>query len=100
MRVKIIMLLLLIGLFLLPGQSIFASPRSDSVQAIPQTTEPAPTPVVDSADRPSGPPLSLTLVLLGFGCLLLLIFGVFILGFVVRSGNYKEMNKNNTDDKL
>lgn len=100
MRVKIIMLFLLIGLVLLPGQTIFASPRSVSVQVIPQSTEPAPTPAVDSADQPSGPPLSLTLSLLGFGCLLLLIFGVFILGFVVRLGNYKEMKKDNTDDKL
>lgn len=93
MRVKIIMLLLLIGLVLLPGQTIFASPRSVSVQVIPQTTEPAPTSVIDSADQTAGPPLSLTLALLGFGCLLLLIFGVFALGFIVRSGNYKEMKK-------
>jgi len=37
----------------------------------------------------SGPPLGLSIALLGFCCLLLLIFGVIILGLVVRSQNVK-----------
>ena len=41
----------------------------------------------------SGPPLSLTIALLCFCGLLLLIFGVFTLGFVVRSQNMKSMKK-------
>jgi hypothetical protein len=46
------------------------------------TTPPSPS-------SSSGPPLGLTIALLGFSCLLLLIFGVLILGFVVRSQNVK-----------
>lgn len=37
----------------------------------------------------NAPPLWMTLSLLGFCCLIMLIFGVFILGFVVRSQNLK-----------
>lgn len=37
----------------------------------------------------SGPPIWLTLSLLGFCCMLILIIGVFVLGFFVRSQNYK-----------
>jgi hypothetical protein len=43
----------------------------------------------EPSSSPSGPPLSLTLALLGFCCLLLLIIGVFVLGFIVRSGSQK-----------
>lgn len=35
----------------------------------------------------TGPPLSLTLILLGFCCLFLLVIGVVVLGFIVRRGN-------------
>jgi hypothetical protein len=37
----------------------------------------------------SGPPLSLTLILLGFCCLFMLLAGVVILGFIARFGNQK-----------
>ena len=37
----------------------------------------------------AGPPIALTLFLLGFCCILLLIIGVFVLGFVVRRQNMK-----------
>ena len=38
---------------------------------------------------PTGPPLALTLILLGFCCLILLIFGVIALGLIVRNQNRK-----------
>lgn len=37
----------------------------------------------------TGPPLSLTLILLGFCCLFLLVIGVVVLGFIVRRDNTK-----------
>jgi len=37
----------------------------------------------------TGPPLSLTLILLGFCCLFLLLIGVVVLGFIIRRGNQK-----------
>ncbi len=40
------------------------------------------------------PPLSLTLLLLGFCCVFLLIIGVVILGFVVRRENQEEKKEN------
>jgi hypothetical protein len=43
------------------------------------------------ADVPgNGPPLSLTLILLGFCCIILLIIGVIVLGVVVRKQNQKD----------
>lgn len=42
----------------------------------------------------TGPPLSLTLFLLGFCCLFLLIVGVIVLGFIVRRGNQNAGGKN------
>jgi hypothetical protein len=59
----------------------------------------APTSSLDGTPpSSSGPPLSLTIALLGFCCLLLLIFGVIILGFVARSQNIKNMNGGKRDD--
>ena len=54
------------------------------------TSYAVPTPSLNSTPpASSGPPLGLTIALLGFCCLLLLIFGVTILGFVVRNQNMK-----------
>jgi hypothetical protein len=44
--------------------------------------------------QPSGPPLALTLVLLGFCCIFLIIVGVVVLGFIVRRGNQTTGGKN------
>jgi len=46
-----------------------------------QPTEPTPT--------RTGPPLSLTLILLGMCCMFLLVIGIFVLGFIVRRDNMK-----------
>ncbi|MFN8386673.1 MAG: peptidase MA family metallohydrolase [Anaerolineales bacterium] len=43
---------------------------------------------------PTGPPLQLTLCLLGMCCLFLLIIGVVVLGFIVRRGNQKSGGQN------
>jgi len=48
-----------------------------------------PTP---EAPARTAPPLSLTLILLGFCCLFMLIIGVIALGFIVRRGNQKGGN--------
>ncbi len=49
-----------------------------------------------TAEQPArtGPPLSLTLILLGFCCLFLLVVGVIVLGFIVRRGNMNAGGKN------
>jgi len=41
---------------------------------------------------PAGPPLSLTLILLGLCCAFLILIGIVVLGFVVRNQNRKEGN--------
>jgi hypothetical protein len=66
-------------------------PVSGALLAVTPTPYAVPTSALDGGTSPlsSGPPLSLTIALLGFCCLLLLIFGVIILGFVVRSQNVK-----------
>lgn len=62
-----------------------------------QTTT-TPIPTSSSSGQPTetplrtGPPLWLTLTLLGFCCLFMLIIGVIVLGFVVRSQNKKAGN--------
>jgi hypothetical protein len=90
-------------------ESIGASPRSVSAQA---TVQPSPTFVPtfvpisgaplavtptpyfiptssfgETESTPSGPPLSLTIALVCFCGILMLIMGVFVLGFIVRRGN-------------
>jgi Peptidase MA superfamily len=50
--------------------------------------EPTQTPVV-----PTGPPLALTMILLGVCCSMLILLGVVVLGFVVRNQNRKEGNR-------
>lgn len=44
----------------------------------------------------NAPPLSLTLILLGLCCALLLVIGIFVLGFVLR---YQNMNEGKNDQK-
>lgn len=93
--------------------SIGAQPRSTSANATAQPTPtyvptiipisgaplmnqvgtPTPIPTSSSGDEitstSGGPPLTLTLTLLGFCCLFLLLIGVFILGIFVRRDNRK-----------
>jgi len=70
------------------------------VSGAPLANQITPTPIPTSSSgqptdvppSPGGPPLSLTLALLGFCCILLLIFGVVGLGLFVRSQNSKRGN--------
>ena len=55
--------------------------------AVPTSSSSLPT---ESAPTTSGPPITLTLILLGFCCLLILIIGVVVIGFVVRNQNQKK----------
>ncbi|MBI5841521.1 MAG: hypothetical protein HZB19_15620 [Chloroflexi bacterium] len=98
-------------------QSVGAAPRTASVQPTAQPTPThvptimpvsgaplaiTPTPYAiptssfgdDQSPSPtrSGPPIALTLALLGFCCVLLVIIGVFVLGIIVRSQNRKAGN--------
>jgi hypothetical protein len=99
-------------------KAIQAQPRSASAQATAQPTPtfvptivpisgapqanqnatPVPTssfgegPTETSPTTPSGPPLTLTLALLGFCCIFLLIIGVIVLGIFVRNQNRKGGN--------
>ena len=65
-----------------------------SVQATPSAIPTSPS-TTQSAETPvrGGPPLSLTLILLGLCCFFLLLIGVFILGFVIRNQNIREWKK-------
>lgn len=59
------------------------------------TPTPVPTSSSSGSETPAtgfGPPLALTLILLVFCCLTLLVIGVVVLGFVVRSQNQKGGN--------
>ncbi len=63
------------------------------------TTTAIPTSSFGSQSTPessqqTGPPLSLTLILIGFCCLFLLVIGVFALGFIVRRGNQNTVGQN------
>ncbi len=99
-------------------QAIDAQPRIVSAQPTVQPTptfvptivpvsggsfnlQPTPTPIPTSSSgglptqtpfTRSGPPLALTILLLGFCCLILLVLGVVVLGFVVRNQNKKGGN--------
>lgn len=70
-------------------------PISGSPLMLQITTTPVPTssagqqPTQVTGDSRTDPPLWLTLTLLGFCCLFLLVIGVVVLGFVVRSQNQK-----------
>jgi hypothetical protein len=60
----------------------FASGQATPIPTSSFNQQPTPEQPVRTA-----PPLSLTLILLGFCCLFLLLIGVVILGFIVRRGN-------------
>lgn len=89
MRTKLLLfVLLLIGLI---STLAFAQPAYSTASPVSTANPlftPAPSQPVDQT-APSGPPLSLTLSLLCFCLVLLLIFGVFVLGVVTRNQNYK-----------
>jgi hypothetical protein len=73
-------------------------PVSGAPLAVQTTPTPVPTssfnpPPTDSpVVSPGGPPLWLSLTLLGFCCLFLLIIGVIVLGLIVRAQNRKGGN--------
>jgi hypothetical protein len=73
-------------------------PISGSPLTLQITTTPLPTssinpqPTQASGDIRTAPPLWLTLTLAGFCCLFLLVIGVVVLGFIVRSQNRKGGN--------
>lgn len=72
-------------------------PVGGQVSAALQAT-PTPVPTSSFNQQPTetpvrtGPPLALTLILLGMCCIFMLLVGVVVLGFVVRSQNRKEGN--------
>ena len=98
MRVKIIIFCLLFGLI---GTSLWwqntAQAKSQVVSQIVLAV--TPTAAINSDSSVSnGPPIWMTLSLLGFCCVLTLILGVFVLGFVVRAQNIKAMRNQRSDD--
>jgi hypothetical protein len=62
--------------------------------ALQATPTPVPTSSFDEQPTPTpartGPPLALTMILLGMCCVFMLLIGVFVLGFVARSQSRKE----------
>jgi hypothetical protein len=65
-------------------------PFSGASLSVTPTPYAIPTETFDTPSLPPGrPPLSLTLLLLGVCCLMLLVLGVFVLGFIVQRGNRK-----------
>ena len=70
------------GGFLVQQATVTAVPASSTAQSTPAATPPSRT----------GPPLALTLILLSLCCALLLVIGVFVLGFIARKQNLKDMN--------
>ncbi len=98
MRVKIIIFCLLFGLI---GTSLWwqntAQAKSQVVSQVVLAV--TPTAAINSDSGVStGPPIWMTLSLLGFCCVLTLILGVFVLGFVVRAQNIKAMRNQRLDD--
>jgi hypothetical protein len=86
------------------SRSVSAQPTAQSASIfVPTTDAPlAVTPISTisgDGSESSGPPVWMTLSLLGFCCVLSLIFGVFILGFVVRAQNMKAMQNERLNDK-
>ena len=62
-----------------------------TVTAVPTSSTAQYTPGAAPASK-TGPPLALTLILLALCSALLLVMGIFVLGFIVRVRNSKEMN--------
>ncbi len=99
MRVKIIIFCLLLGSI---GTSLWWQNTAQAeAQVVSQVfLAVTPTAAINSETGVSnGPPIWMTLSLLGFCCVLSLILGVFVLGFVVRAQNMKAM-KNQRDDDI
>ena len=98
MRVKIIIFCLLFGLI---GTSLWwqntAQAKSQVVSQVVLVVTPTAAINIDSGVS-TGPPIWMTLSLLGFCCVLTLILGVFVLGFVVRAQNIKAMRNQRSDD--
>ena len=71
-------------------------PVGGQVSALQATPTPVPTSFFNEQPTQTptrtGPPLELTMILLGMCCIFLLLVGVVVLGFVVRSQNRKEGN--------
>ena len=67
----------------------FTGAQTTPVPTSSFNTQPTPT-----ETAPSGPPLALTLILLGFCCIFLLVIAVVVLGFIVRRGNQNAGGKN------
>jgi hypothetical protein len=65
--------------------SVFQITGQSTPTAIPTSSFATQT-TSDPASR-TGPPLSLTLILLGFCCLFVMVIGVVVLGFIVRRDN-------------
>jgi hypothetical protein len=116
MRAKIIIFFLLFGLVstssrwlgqnsgAIVSRDVSAQPTSQSASILVPTTDAplAATPISTlsgDGSESSGPPIWMTLSLLGFCCVLSLIFGVFILGFVVRAQNMKAMRNERLNEK-
>ncbi len=64
------------------------------IQSTPIPTSSFNTQSTPEGPARTGPPLSLTLTLLGFCCLFLLVIGVIVLGFIVRRGNQNAGGQN------
>ena len=64
-------------------------PVSGSPLAVTPTPYAIPTSTINDNGGSFGPPLWLTLSLLGFCCVFMLVIGVFVIGIVVRSQNMK-----------
>ena len=62
--------------------------------AVPTSSFDSPQPT-EEAPQQSGPPLWLTLSLLGMCCVFLLLIGVVVLGFIARRGNHQQGGRNN-----
>ena len=98
MRVKIIIFCLLFGLI---GTSLWWRNTAQAESQIVSQVFLAVTPTAainNDSGVSNGPPIWMTLSLLGFCCVLALILGVFILGFVVRAQNIKAMRNQRSDD--
>jgi hypothetical protein len=73
-------------------------PMGGAASALQVTSTPVPTSSfsTEPAEAPSttrtGPPLALTMMLLGMCCIFLVLIGIVVLGFVVRKQNRKEGN--------
>jgi len=80
-----------------PIEKVAIVPFSGVLFAAQATPSAIPTSAftTQSAETPGrgSPPLSLTLILLGLCCVILLLIGMLILGFLVRNQNIKEWKK-------